>query len=80
MGLARGIPMFCEKPLAKDLAASISLAREVEAAGAVLQLGFQRRFDPGYVEARRMVTSGDLGTVYTVRLAGHDPAPPHEAY
>lgn len=79
-GIARGIPMFCEKPLAVDLAGSIALAREIEAAGAVLQLGFQRRFDPGYVEARRMVASGDLGTVYLARLAGHDPAPPHEAY
>ncbi|MFN8621615.1 MAG: Gfo/Idh/MocA family oxidoreductase [Chloroflexota bacterium] len=80
LGLARGIPIFCEKPLARDLAGSIALAKEIEAAGAIVQLGFQRRFDAGYVEARRMVTSGELGTVYTVRLAGHDPAPPHEAY
>lgn len=79
-GMARGIPMFCEKPLAKDLAASIALAKELEASGAVLQLGFQRRFDAGYVEARRMITSGELGTVYLARLAGHDPAPPAEAY
>jgi myo-inositol 2-dehydrogenase/D-chiro-inositol 1-dehydrogenase len=79
-GLARGIPMFCEKPLAADLAGSIAVAREVEAARGVLQLGFQRRFDPGYVEARRMVASGELGTVYLARLAGHDPAPPAEAY
>ena len=79
-GVARGIPMFCEKPLAKDLAGSIALAAEVEAAGAVLQLGFQRRFDAGYVEARRMVQSGELGIVYLARLAGHDPAPPAEAY
>ena len=27
-----------------------------------------------------MVSSGDLGTVYLARLAGHDPAPPPEAY
>ncbi len=79
-GLARGIPMFCEKPLAKDLAGSILLAREVEARNGVLQLGFQRRFDPGYQEARRLIASGDLGTVYLARLAGHDPAPPPEAY
>jgi myo-inositol 2-dehydrogenase / D-chiro-inositol 1-dehydrogenase len=79
-GLARGIPIFCEKPLAADLPACIALAREVEAAGAIVQLGFQRRFDPGYQEARRMVQSGDLGTVYLARLAGHDPAPPHESY
>jgi myo-inositol 2-dehydrogenase/D-chiro-inositol 1-dehydrogenase len=79
-GLARGIPIFCEKPLAPDLAGSIEVARDVEVAGGTLQLGFQRRFDPGYVEARRLVRSGELGTVYVVRLAGHDPAPPHESY
>ncbi len=27
-----------------------------------------------------MVESGALGTLYAVRLAGHDPAPPHESY
>jgi myo-inositol 2-dehydrogenase/D-chiro-inositol 1-dehydrogenase len=32
------------------------------------------------MEARRLVESGELGTLYAVRLAGHDPAPPHEAY
>jgi myo-inositol 2-dehydrogenase / D-chiro-inositol 1-dehydrogenase len=79
-GVARRIPVFCEKPLAADLADSIAVSREVEAAGATVQLGFQRRFDPGYVEARRLVTSGELGTIYLVRLAGHDPAPPHESY
>jgi myo-inositol 2-dehydrogenase/D-chiro-inositol 1-dehydrogenase len=26
------------------------------------------------------VESGELGTLYTVRMAGHDPEPPHEAY
>ncbi len=43
-------------------------------------MGFQRRFDAGYVAARDLVASGDLGTLYVVRMAGHDPAPPHEDY
>lgn len=79
-GLARGIPVFCEKPLAESLEASVELAREVAAAGTPVQLGFQRRFDPAYREARRLVASGELGTLYVVRMAGHDPAPPHESY
>jgi myo-inositol 2-dehydrogenase/D-chiro-inositol 1-dehydrogenase len=44
------------------------------------QLGFQRRFDAGYVEAHRMIESGDLGTLYNFHLVGHDPEPPHEGY
>ena len=27
-----------------------------------------------------MLESGELGTLYSVRMAGHDPAPPHESY
>jgi myo-inositol 2-dehydrogenase/D-chiro-inositol 1-dehydrogenase len=76
----RGLPTFCEKPLAKDLPSAVEVAAHIERAGVPFQLGFQRRFDPGYVEARRMVASGELGTLYVVRLAGHDAEPPHESY
>lgn len=77
---ARGIPTFCEKPLADDLASSLAVAELVATSGIRFQLGFQRRFDPAYREARRLVESGELGTLYSIRLAGHDPAPPHEDY
>jgi len=79
-GTDRGLPIFCEKPLARDLESTKALVDDVRAAGVRLQVGFQRRFDPGYREARRLIESGELGTIYVVRLAGHDPAPPHEAY
>jgi myo-inositol 2-dehydrogenase/D-chiro-inositol 1-dehydrogenase len=73
-------PTFCEKPLARDLDETIRLARHVDASGVPFQLGFQRRFDPAYLEMRRLIESGELGRVYVVRLAGHDPFPAHEAY
>lgn len=79
-GLERRVPVFCEKPLAAELPEAIALAAEVARAGTPFQLGFQRRFDRAYIEARRMVESGDLGTLYSIRAAGHDPAPPHESY
>jgi myo-inositol 2-dehydrogenase/D-chiro-inositol 1-dehydrogenase len=78
--IGRGLPTFCEKPLAFGLEDTIVLATEIEASGVPFQLGFQRRFDAAYREARRLVESGELGTVYVVRLTGHDPAPPHESY
>lgn len=43
-------------------------------------MGFQRRFDPGYQAAHDLVAGGGLGDLYTVRMAGHDPEPPPEAY
>jgi myo-inositol 2-dehydrogenase/D-chiro-inositol 1-dehydrogenase len=76
----RGLPTFCEKPLALDLPETIELVEMIEARGAVVQLGFQRRFDPAYREARRLVESGELGTVYLVRLIAHDHEPPPDAY
>jgi myo-inositol 2-dehydrogenase / D-chiro-inositol 1-dehydrogenase len=66
-------PALCEKPLAADLEETIRLTERVEDAGAVLQVGFQRRFDAGHVEARRLVVSGELGQLHLVRLAAHDP-------
>ena len=78
--IGRGIPTFCEKPLAEDLAATLAVAATIEQSGVPFQLGFQRRFDPAYREARRLVETGELGTLYAFRLAGHDPAPPHESY
>jgi myo-inositol 2-dehydrogenase/D-chiro-inositol 1-dehydrogenase len=75
-----GLPVFCEKPLASDLARTLSVLREVEAAGGVLQLGFMRRFDAGYRTARELVRSGALGRLHTVRTMTADPQPPPTPY
>jgi myo-inositol 2-dehydrogenase/D-chiro-inositol 1-dehydrogenase len=53
---------------------------ELTIAGIALQIGFQRRFDAGYLAARRLRVEGRLGRVHAVRLATHDPAPHHEGY
>ena len=79
-GLARDIPIFCEKPLALDLAESARLAEEIDVAGSPFQLGFQRRFDAAYQEAQRLVASGEIGRLYQIRLTANDHAPPPEAY
>ncbi|MGW0560562.1 Gfo/Idh/MocA family protein [Streptomyces sp. NPDC003016] len=75
-----GLPAFCEKPIALDLAGTLGALREVDAAGSVLQLGFMRRFDAGYTTARALVRSGSLGRLHTVRATTSDPAPPPAAY
>ncbi len=80
MAVDRRLPVFCEKPLAFDLDETVALVDKIEAAGVSVQVGFQRRFDPAYREARRMVESGELGTVYLVRLIAHDHEPPPDAY
>jgi myo-inositol 2-dehydrogenase / D-chiro-inositol 1-dehydrogenase len=78
--IERRLPTFCEKPLAFDLPETVALVDRIESIGAVVQVGFQRRFDPAYRDARRLVESGELGTVYLVRLIAHDHKPPPDAY
>lgn len=80
MALDRGMPVFCEKPLALELDVTNELVERIERTSAMVQIGFQRRFDPAYVEARRLVESGELGTVYLVRLIAHDHEPPPDGY
>jgi myo-inositol 2-dehydrogenase/D-chiro-inositol 1-dehydrogenase len=75
-----GIPAFCEKPIGLDLETVAEIADEVEQAGTLVQVGFQRRFDAGYRAAAEAVASGALGTLLVIRLATHDPSPPPEAY
>ncbi|MEV5339697.1 Gfo/Idh/MocA family oxidoreductase [Streptomyces sp. NPDC052676] len=75
-----GLPVFCEKPIALDLPGTLHALAEVEAAGTVLQMGFQRRFDVGYTGAREAVRSGRLGRLHTVRAMTSDAAPPPAGY
>ncbi|WP_407562120.1 Gfo/Idh/MocA family oxidoreductase [Streptomyces sp. 184] len=75
-----GLPVFCEKPIAVDLAGTRAALAEVAAAGIVLQMGFMRRFDAGYAAAREAVRGGRLGRLHTVRTVTSDPAPPPAAY
>jgi len=78
--IGRRKPTFCEKPLAESLDATLALASEIERSGVPFQLGFQRRFDAGYREARRMIETGELGTLYNFQLTAHDSEPPQEGY
>ncbi|KUM78435.1 Gfo/Idh/MocA family protein [Streptomyces curacoi] len=71
-----GLPVFCEKPIALDLPGTLHAIGEVETAGTILQMGFQRRFDAGYVGAREAVRSGRLGRLHTVRALSSDQEPP----
>lgn len=78
--IGRGLPTFCEKPLASSLEESIGIAADIERSGVPFQLGFQRRFDPAYREVHRLIRAGALGTLYAVVMSGHDPEPAHESY
>lgn len=64
----RGCPVLCEKPLTDSLAAATDLAEYVSAAGILVEVGFHRRFDHGYLAARSAVSEGRLGRLHLMRL------------
>jgi myo-inositol 2-dehydrogenase / D-chiro-inositol 1-dehydrogenase len=75
-----GLPVFCEKPVARTMAEGLEVRRRVEAAGVPVHIGYQRRFDAAFRAARAAVASGELGWLHTVRATTLDPAPPPAAY
>lgn len=75
-----GKHIFCEKPIALDLASIDQALGVVAAAGVSLQIGFNRRFDPNFAEAKRLVNEGALGAVHIVRITSRDPEPPPPGY
>ena len=78
--LGRSLPVFCEKPLAATLAESIELMHEVESLDVPFHLGFQRRFDPAYLQARHLIDSGEIGDIHSISMRTHDPEPAPEDY
>jgi myo-inositol 2-dehydrogenase/D-chiro-inositol 1-dehydrogenase len=79
-GIGAGIPTFCEKPVAATLDETIELAQLATQTDVPIHVGFQRRFDQGYRNAKAAVESGALGFIHSVRAATHDQAPPHASY
>ncbi len=69
-----GKAIFCEKPIAYDLAETDRALAAVRASAVLLQIGFQRRFDSSFRRARDLVASGSLGTVHLLRSITRDPA------
>jgi myo-inositol 2-dehydrogenase / D-chiro-inositol 1-dehydrogenase len=77
---ASGKAIFCEKPVSLDLDEVDRALAAIEAAGAPLQIGFNRRFDPAHRSVRDAVAGGMIGPVHLVRISSRDPAPPPISY
>jgi myo-inositol 2-dehydrogenase/D-chiro-inositol 1-dehydrogenase len=75
-----GKPIFCEKPIALDLAKIDQALAAVERSGVKLQVGFNRRFDPSFARVREVVAAGEVGQPHLLRITSRDPAPPPVAY
>ncbi len=75
-----GKDVYCEKPLALNLADADSALQAVAKNSVKLQIGFQRRFDPSYREARVALLAGTLGSIELIVGTTRDAAPPPASY
>jgi myo-inositol 2-dehydrogenase/D-chiro-inositol 1-dehydrogenase len=67
--------IFCEKPIALELKDTDAVLDRAKKAGAELQIGFQRRFDPPIAKAKQLIDDGSVGTMYHIRFMSNDIEP-----
>ncbi len=78
---ATGRHILSEKPLALHLADAQAALEVVAKAGVHLQIGFMRRYDPGYAAAMKRIEAGEIGEPVVFKSIGRDrDAPPISAY
>jgi myo-inositol 2-dehydrogenase/D-chiro-inositol 1-dehydrogenase len=63
---ARRLPIFCEKPLATDVAGAEAMSAEVARAGVVNQVGLVLRSSPGFALLRQLIADPAAGRVLSV--------------
>jgi myo-inositol 2-dehydrogenase/D-chiro-inositol 1-dehydrogenase len=75
--IAAGKPVFCEKPLTPTADAARRIVEaESQAGRRFVQVGFMRRFDPGYLALKTAYASGELGDALLVHCAHRNPSVP----
>lgn len=75
-----GKAVLCEKPIDLDIAKVEDCLQQIEGAKTLIQIGFNRRFDPGHGQVVRLVRSGEIGELEQVIISSRDPEPPPKAY
>lgn len=77
IALEAGKHVFCEKPLALETA---DCDKVIDVANKrpnqLVMIGFMRRFDPAYAEAKRLIAAGELGKVFSISCRSEDPVDP----
>ena len=78
--VAAGKAVLCEKPIDLDLARVDRCAAAIAGSAVPVQLGFNRRFDPGHRAARAAVAAGEIGDLHQVVITSRDPGMPPRSY
>lgn len=72
-----GLPILCEKPLTPDPESALRVVNaEVSGGKQLVQVGFMRRFDAGYMKLRELITSNKQGELLGLHCAHRNPSTP----
>jgi myo-inositol 2-dehydrogenase/D-chiro-inositol 1-dehydrogenase len=75
--IAAGLPVLCEKPMTPDVPSALRIIEaEVARGKKTIQVGFMRRFDEGYIELQKQISSSALGELLALHCAHRNPSVP----
>ena len=72
--------VFCEKPLDLNLDKIIESKKKIKKNIKKVQLGFNRRFDPGHADLKKYLVNNKIGKLEKIIITSRDPAPPSIQY
>ncbi len=75
-----GKAIFCEKPIDLSLDRVNRCRDAIAGCDVPIQIGFNRRFDPGHRAARDAMRRGEIGDLHQVLITSRDPEIPPRAY
>lgn len=73
-----GKHILCEKPMGMTEEDCDEMINATKDSNVILQIGFMRRFDEAFLEAKRMIDWGEIGDVVMVRSNTRGPSVPKE--
>ena len=71
-----GKAVLCEKPIDLDINRVNQCRDKIAECQVPIQIGFNRRFDPGHRALREAVQAGEIGRIEKLIITSRDPAPP----
>lgn len=71
--IAAGKHVFCEKPFVMNRAEAVQVVEAARAARVTLALGYSRRFHPSWLDLKRRIKDGELGTILHVECTMSGP-------
>ena len=72
--------VFCEKPLDLNIKKVIQCKKKIKKLNPKIQIGFNRRYDPGHFSLKQSIQKGRIGKVEKIIITSRDPAPPSFKY